>query len=231
MADRAAVTNFLRALYDPVLRSHLALGRHSQLLLKQSHLVHRFQTDLFNYLGHLPPRVLAAETDRWELVYHFYYLLRFLRHNYPAWHQPLSDPLPALPLFLAPGVHTAASTILDGLPGSGPAEAGFPDGWPLPLPTSRPAPDAPSSGTPSTNPAPASSSYRPRIPILLPERSFSPPVTVVLIFSSPTYPFVSYLLIPCTLTSLLASNPFAGSPKRKREGNDDEDEDDAPPFN
>ncbi|KAJ5544874.1 hypothetical protein N7461_007178 [Penicillium sp. DV-2018c] len=128
-------------------------------VFQQPGATHRFQTTLFNHLGHLPDEVLNAESDRWELVYHLFYLLRFLRYVDPTWDQVLANPLPALTPLLAPGVQVPAVTVPPGFPGTGPADAGFPNGWPVGppaiIPVLPPAPPAPASSAP-VSPGPAS---------------------------------------------------------------------------
>ncbi|KAJ5554839.1 hypothetical protein N7535_007282 [Penicillium sp. DV-2018c] len=166
MTDRIAVGNFLRAIYDCLLKPWLKLGRRSSTLLRPYGVVQLFQVHIFNRLGHLPARVLAFETDLWELVYHLFYLLRFMRFADPAWEEPLAIPLPEPPILLAPGVHFPALDVPAGFPGEGPTESGFPAGWPLPPPF--PAPNAPSSDAHSANIAPASSLPPPSTPIFLP---------------------------------------------------------------
>ncbi|KAJ5550859.1 hypothetical protein N7461_005557 [Penicillium sp. DV-2018c] len=136
MLDRTAVESFLRILYNPFIMEWLLSAEPSESCFRYESHVALFQTIIFNHLGHLPPRVLDAEPDRWELVYHLYYLLTYLRYTDAAWIVPQPVPLPELPPLLAPDVHFPALRVPIGFPGTGPPnhpKAGHP-GWPLPPP-------------------------------------------------------------------------------------------------
>ncbi|KAJ5567471.1 hypothetical protein N7535_006777 [Penicillium sp. DV-2018c] len=154
LPNRTIVLNWLRALWDPTLREWCSLGGEPVFIFKGRGAAREFQTTLFNHLGHLPAQVLDAEPDRWELVYHINYLLRFLRYVDPTWEQVLANPLPTLTPLLAPGVQVFAVTTPAGFPGKSPAEAGYPNGWPVGSPAKIPAlpPVPPAPAPPAVGP-------------------------------------------------------------------------------